>query len=189
MPTYLDAASIAPSDALAAERCRALGVGGILVPTLWRCVVLKQATKGDAVVCCVGALDFWRKLGTGVRLVSLADPTNADPIAKRFSDWYVWSAVQHGIPRSSAEKYLTNPPKTMKNHHCLQWETALSHACVLSKMRHVSLPELEIVEAPVVEHKLPYKYTLVDSEDTLHLANGYFSMWRTLYACGEMGAA
>ena len=189
MPTYIDSASIALNDTITSERCRALGLGGLIVPTAWRYVLLRQAVKGDSVICGVEDLDFWRKLIASVRLVSIADPDNADPISKRFGSWYEWAAVQQGIPRKDAEKYLIKPPKTKKHHHYLQWETANSQAYVLSKMPHVSLPELLVVEAPVVEHTLPYKYTLVDNADALHLANGYFSMWRTLYACGEMPAA
>ena len=175
MATYLDTSSLAPSADLAAARCRELQLSGQRVPILWRLEVLQQAGAGDTVICGPQALDFWRKLSPHVRLYSVADLTNADPLPSRIDTWAEWAMVQQGLSRTEARRYLETPPRTAKHKHYVAYHDAVSLAALLEQARPVTLPTFDQVEVTKEQAERSYTWTLVDgSMDALIAATEAF---------------
>lgn len=83
MTTYIDTASIAPTIEDAIKRCENLGISGYLIPDYDCESTLNGVTDGDTVICGPLRLPYWRQLPSNIRLVSIAEPNDTDPLPNR----------------------------------------------------------------------------------------------------------
>ena len=142
MVTYLDLASLGPTEREATLRCEQMGIGGLLLPTGWRYQLLHQAGDGDTVICGPLALPFWRKLEAGVRLVSIAALDDIDPVSNRFETWLLWGLVNAGVPEVEARGLVAKAP-TYRHKHYQKYINAEGIAFVMeSRSFRIALPGL-----------------------------------------------
>jgi hypothetical protein len=162
--------SIAPTLDLACAKMALLGIHGGLVDPIARTNVLLNATAGDMVYSGPLELPFWRKLHPRVRLVSIDHPEDQDPVSNRIESWLEWALCQQDITQTEARRLLAAPPKMPQHGRWTHYQTAEMVASTMDKAAE-QLGEIPRSDAGTVQEKeLPYRWTLVDTEEKVELA-------------------
>lgn len=164
--TYIDLASLGPTEDLARLRIQLLNLSGTILRRQDRDMALRSLSPGDAIVTLPSSFPFWRRLPPTIPIVYADDLSAEDPPSNRVSSWLSWSLTQLGLSAAEANVLEKSPPKTERHGRWATWQTATEMAEAYDHMAGGSLPStLETIgNERKASDERPYGWQLVSGD-------------------------